>query len=134
MAADIMQEQILCDDVLHWVTDDLGYHAYSRGGLVLSIVRSASIQPTISDEQDYVTWLWVEALQGFFVMRQRIVETQPQGWVIVRRLTPSAHHGFFADFRDGFEGWVEGFADLEVDSPDQGGGGAVTSSVNPAGK
>lgn len=128
MSAEIMQTHVLDEEIAHWVSDDRGYHAYTRGGTALHIVRSASVQPPIKRPEDYPTWLWVEALQGFYLARQRIVDGVPQEWRLVRQLVPSERHGFFVDFQDVIAAYL-----IDLEQGEAGSGGDTRPApITPA--
>lgn len=100
MSVEIVQEEEMDEEVLQWVVDASGYHAYTRAGLGLQIIRSASVQPPIENPAQYQTWLWMETVQGFFLARQSVIESVPQEWRLARRITPGEAHRFFVDFKD----------------------------------
>ncbi|MBI2265206.1 MAG: hypothetical protein HYU64_08545 [Armatimonadetes bacterium] len=77
-----------------------GYYAVSTNGRIINIVRSASIQPEIRNHEDYVTYLWVEAQEGFFVFSQRVLNQRCEEWMVRRRITPSDKAEFFASHKD----------------------------------
>lgn len=127
---EIVQTEIVDDEVTHWVSNDLGYHAYTRGGLALSIIRSASVQTPIAHPERYPTWLWLETVQGFYLARQMVVDSIPQTWHLVRRLTPAEPHAFFSAFRDAAADFVSTLAcEEDPSSPALGQLDAASASV-----
>lgn len=123
MSAEILQTVVLDDEIAHWVSDVQGYHAYTRGGAALHVVRSASVQPPITHPEDYHTWLWIQALQGFYLARQRIIDGVPQEWRVVRQIVPSEGHGFFVDFRDDLVDYLVALEQGEAEVGETGGQG-----------
>jgi hypothetical protein len=108
MAVDIVNERVIRDEIVHWVYDDLGYYAYAGSGLTLNIVRSISVQLPIENPDDYSTFLWLETLQGFFLARQRLLDSSPQGWWLIRELMPDESHAFFQRFGDSIHDYLAG--------------------------
>lgn len=100
LSADLESERVMEDEVLHFVTHETGYRAYTARGLRLDIIRSESIQPDIGDPGDYYTWLWTETFQGFYLMRQRVTASRAAGWEVVREFVPRDPYGFYFDFLD----------------------------------
>ncbi|MBM3464682.1 MAG: hypothetical protein FJX76_21505 [Armatimonadetes bacterium] len=90
----------LKDTIVQFVTSEHGYFAYSAQGRSLTIVRAHSYQPEIVDEEEYHTWLWVESLDGFYVLRQQIVAHEPKEWTIVAEIIPAERYAFFIEFLD----------------------------------
>lgn len=107
MPVEIVDEHLVRDEVVHWVYDDFGYHAFTSSGMTLNIIHSVSVQLPIERPEDYFTYLWLETLQGFYMARQRIVESAPQGWWLVRQLIPGNTYNFFQEFQDNIEDYLE---------------------------
>jgi hypothetical protein len=106
----IRSEDVLDDVVKQFVVDAHGYFAYAASGLTLTIVRALSVQPPIADDQDYYTYLWVESVNGFFLLRQQVLQCAAQSaqeWVVVRRIEPNDTFNFFFEFLDGIEEYVK---------------------------
>jgi hypothetical protein len=95
--------QELLDPVEHFETSEQGYFAYSRGGRTVIIMRAQPIQPPIGDADDYLTLLWVHALDGYYALAQQIVAGTPRRWYLVRRWEASWGLDFFHEFADGWE-------------------------------
>jgi len=91
-------ERVLEDPVPHFVTNEHGYFAYADSGLSLTIVRAHSFQTPITDPENYPSYLWVESVNGFYLLRQEVLEGAPQPWVIVREVLPEEPHNFFYEF------------------------------------
>lgn len=104
----IAEERLIDDPVEHFVTNENGYFAYSQSGRALAIVHAHSIQPPIDNADDYQTFLWVETVDAFFLLRQRIVNAEPQAWSIVREIVPYQRHNFFYHFIDVLAEYLDG--------------------------
>ncbi len=50
------------------------------------IIKCHPFQPEISDHLNYSAYLWVKAIQGYFLLRQRFIEEHPCEWRIVREV------------------------------------------------
>ena len=83
------------DDVTHFVVYEKGYYALLRTGRRLDITRIHAFQPGIDDFDDYFGYLFIESIDGFFIMRQRILENRAQMWVAVAELVPFETGDFF---------------------------------------
>jgi hypothetical protein len=84
------------DEVLHF---EMGasYTAWTRSGQALRILRACSYQPPLRDPENHPTFLWVEALEGFYLLRQHLLGVQPLPWYVLRRVVPDPGecHFFF---------------------------------------
>lgn len=129
MSIDIINERLMQDEIVHWVWDTLGYYAFTSSGMSINIVRSTSVQPSIQRPDDYYTYLWLETLQGFFLARQRIVDSAPQGWWIVRQLIPNVGHHFFQAFQDDIASYVERLEARAASDETYGGDSELLSSA-----
>lgn len=107
MAPELVEQKSMREEIVHWVCDGLGYCAFTSSGRGINIVRSASVQPAIASEADYFTYLWIESLQGFFLARQRMIESSGQGWWLVQELTPQSSYQFFYMFQDDIQTHLE---------------------------
>lgn len=94
------------DEVIQFVTHEVSYIAYTRMGRRLDILKSTSVQPPIADQQDYDSYLWVKALQGYFVLRQRYVESIAEPWHVISELEPETDFRFYEEFLDVVEEFV----------------------------
>ena len=65
-----------CDvDVLTFVVDHASYYFIATDGRRADIIRCETFQPGIEDEHDYFFYMWVKATQGYFVLKQRFLES-----------------------------------------------------------
>lgn len=57
------------------------------------IIRCQTYQPEIKNDNDYAFYLWAQAVQGFFLLKQQFVEGRAQQWWLVGEIegvVPSA--------------------------------------------
>lgn len=94
------------DEVIQFVTHDLSYIAYTRTGRRLDITKSMSAQPAIVNPDDYFSYMWVKALQGYFLLRQRYVESVAEPWFVVRELKPETDFRFYEEFLDELDAYL----------------------------
>ena len=50
-------------------------------------MRVQTLQPKIENPEDYDYYMWVEATQGYFILKQRFLENRPQNWQLVGEMT-----------------------------------------------
>ena len=99
----IKEIETIEDEILNFYIDGNIYYAVSKLGIVLNIIHIVSIQPKINDFNDYFTYLWIEALEGFFILRQRIKEKIAEPWVIEKKIIPKNNYNFFNLFEEEFK-------------------------------
>lgn len=101
-------EWTLEDEVLRFITDATSYTARTRAGMELRILRAWSFQPPVEDENNFASFLWIQTLEGFFLLRQHLVGSQAMSWHILRRLIPEpGQPHFFHDFQDELPTYIE---------------------------
>jgi len=94
------EEVVLKEEIRHFLTEPTGYYAISASGRILQILKSQPIQPDIIDFEDFTTFLWVEALDGFYLLSQHFKDGRPGSWYIRRLLVPEERHRFFMLFQE----------------------------------
>jgi len=82
------------DEVLKFVTYPKGYYALLRSGQRLDIIRAFPFQTDISDFNGYYTYLLLQTLQGFFLLRQQVKENRVYPWVVFCEFVPEEPHQF----------------------------------------
>ena len=82
-------------DVTHFIPYDKGYYAILRNGARLDIVRIQAFQPPIENFEDYFSYLLIETLDSFFILRQRVLENRTLPWQTMLELRPVNPAGFF---------------------------------------
>ncbi|MHB2016735.1 MAG: hypothetical protein ACYCW6_07285 [Candidatus Xenobia bacterium] len=94
------------DEIVHFLCDPSIYIAYTRRGLKLHIIRSTTLQPDIANDQDFFSYMWVEAKEGFFLLTQHFLEGVPKLWTVYREMIPTEPQNFFFDFQDDLPAWI----------------------------
>lgn len=95
------------DEVVQFITEQATYTAYTGRGLRLDITRANTLQPAIQDPDDFHTYMWVEARQGFFLLSQRFVKGEAQRWVVYREFIPKESHNFYIRYGDEILKYIE---------------------------
>jgi hypothetical protein len=91
-----------CDvEVLTFVVDQAAYYFIATDGRRADIIRCRTLQPNIDDPDDYFYYMWVQATQGYFVLKQRFVEGQPRNWQLIGEMTTEK------DGPDVFDEWSD---------------------------
>lgn len=97
---------VACDlEVVTFVAAPGAYYfilSDSRRGDVLKV---HTLQPSIEDHDYYASYLWVQALQGYFLMRQLFVEQRAQEWRVVAEFQSQPLESDF--FERQAERWAE---------------------------
>ena len=50
------------------------------------IAKVRTLQPSVKNHSDYFSYMWVQAVQGYFVLRQRFVDGKAQEWRLIREI------------------------------------------------
>ncbi len=85
----------LDDEITLFDIDKNGYYAYLRSGDRLDIMHAFNFQPPIDNPLDFFSFMFVESLQGFFLLRQRILENRPLPWYTYMQFIPEKTTVFF---------------------------------------
>ena len=79
-----------CDiEVITFVATEGAYYFLMGDQRRADIVKCRALQPTIRDHDNYSAYLWVNAYQGYFVLRQRFVEGRAEGWTVIAEVQVS---------------------------------------------
>ncbi|HEY3999361.1 MAG TPA: hypothetical protein VGO93_10875, partial [Candidatus Xenobia bacterium] len=70
--------------------------------------RTHTFQPDIVDEDDFHTYMWMEARQGWFLLTQRFVKGEAERWKVYREMIPRDSVNFFMRFTDVLPEYVQG--------------------------
>jgi len=89
---DIIQ---LDDEIALFECGENGYYAYLRSGRRLDIQRVFNFQPPIENFDDYFSYMFVQSLQGFFLLRQRMLENRPLNWRVFLEFRAAEPHLLF---------------------------------------
>jgi hypothetical protein len=95
------------DEVLNFVTEQSVYSAYTGRGLRLDIIRTSTHQPPIVDAEEFRTFMFLEARQGFFLLSQQFVKGAAQRWVVYRELIPKDSFDFYKRFSERLSAYIE---------------------------
>ncbi len=71
---------------LEFITAGSAYYFVTSDGRRMDVAKVRSIQPEIQDHDRYPSYLWVEAVQGYYVLRQWFMGGRPGGWRLIREL------------------------------------------------
>lgn len=96
----IKEEILLEEEIIDFYIENGVYFAVSVKGKNYYIKKIVTIQPEILDENDFFTYLWMETLEGFFLLRQRIKNGKPQKWVIEKEVVPFEYFNFFEIYQE----------------------------------
>ena len=97
----LVEEEIEIDEpVKHISSDETNYIIITETGRLLNVVKSVSIQPFIEDPDRFLTYLWVEAKEGFYLLSQRFECGAGQGWTLMKQFIPVEELTFFLEYRD----------------------------------
>lgn len=81
-----MAEHFVEEEVQGFFIEGSWYYVVLQSGRVLNILHSSLIQPDIYNADDYYTYLLIEAKEGFYLFRQRIVKNVASGWILERQM------------------------------------------------
>lgn len=98
----IKQVRTIEEEISHFCVEQNNYYAVSSSGFILNIIQVSSIQLEIKDVNDYDTHLWVEAKEGFFLLRQNIKEKVAGAWILEKEIVPTDKTDFFNIFKEKF--------------------------------
>ena len=73
-----------CDvEITTFVVDQGAYYFVASDGRRGDIIRCETLQPGIENPDDYDFYMWVQAIQGYFILKQRFLEGRPQNWCLI---------------------------------------------------
>jgi hypothetical protein len=84
------------DEVLNFVTTTDSYTIFVHPRLRLDVARCQNKQ--LPDQHD--GYIWLQAVQGYFVLEQRLDYGKPGPWMVIFEVTPDA-------YSSSFFGWVD---------------------------
>ncbi len=85
------------DEVITFETYESGYYALLRRGERLDIIKTLTFQPAIISSDCYSSHIFLEALQGFFLLRQQVIDGAFQHWEVCAEFVPHQPHSFFSE-------------------------------------
>jgi hypothetical protein len=93
----LLESFIVLEEEVHlFEAYEHGYFALLQRGPRIDILRIFNFQPEICDFNDYPTYMFIESMQGFFIMRQDVREGRPGPWIVCAELHPRNPIAFFA--------------------------------------
>ena len=121
-------QSVLRGAVLDFVSTPSSYTIYVEPALRLDVARCQSLEAGPLPDGPYWSYLWVQAVQGFFVLRQPIIEGRPGPWEMLYQVEPD-------EFSSLFFPWVEeNFQQLIRDWNERSGEVALPSLGNDPGE
>ncbi|MCD4782555.1 MAG: hypothetical protein K8T10_01860 [Candidatus Eremiobacteraeota bacterium] len=91
------------EEVRQFVTEMHSYYGVTSSGLILNIIYHDIISGEIKDPLDYFGYMFVECVDGFYILRQRFVKGIALDWVLEVELKPEERYQtLFYDLRDIF--------------------------------
>lgn len=75
---------IPCDiEVVTFVASEGAYYFVLGDCRRADIIKCRTLQPAIRDHLNYSSYLWVKAYQGYYLLRQRFVDSHAQEWRLI---------------------------------------------------
>lgn len=87
-------------EVLHFLTTANAYTIFYEPYGRMDVARCTSMTPDAPPEGDFWCYMWVQSVQGFFVLHQPVLEGKAGTWSVIFEIVP-------AEFSAGFFSWVE---------------------------
>lgn len=83
------------------MVDQGAYYFVASDGRRGDIVKCQTHQPEIQNGDDYFYYMWVKAIQGYFVLKQQFLEGQAQQWYLIGEVeTEETSPAFFDELTD----------------------------------
>lgn len=70
-------------DIRTFVVDNGAYYFIAVDGRRGDIIRCQTYQPGIGESEDYYFYMWVQSLQGYFMLRQRFEGGRAGDWQLL---------------------------------------------------
>lgn len=91
-------------EIQTFVVDTGSYYFVAVGGLRGDIRRCRTFQPDIKDPDDYFFFMWVESVQGYFLLKQQFLEGRAQEWYLIAEIiTEESGPAFFEELSEAME-------------------------------
>lgn len=91
------------EEVRHFVTETHSYYGVTSSGLVFIIINHDVISGVVEDTRDYFGYMFVECVDGFYILRQRFIKGIALDWVLEVELElEERYQTLFYDLRDIF--------------------------------
>ncbi len=94
-----------CDiEVITFVATEGAYFFATGDRRQVDIMKCRTLQPEISDHENYSSYLWVKGYQGYFLLKQLFVDHRPGEWRVIREVEPEPEDfEFFERYGDELE-------------------------------
>lgn len=81
--------------VCNFHSSPTAYVAFCQDNMRLDIAKCRNYLPPVIDPMDHCHYMWVQSLQGFFILRQQIREKVSDEWYVVAEVTPDEFSSYF---------------------------------------
>lgn len=96
----VKEEIAMEEEIIDFYIEDGVYFAVSTSGRIFHIRKIVGIQPEIINEEEFFTYLWMETIEGFFLLRQQIKEGKVSKWTIEKEIIPFEYFNFFENYQE----------------------------------
>jgi len=91
------------EEIRQFVTEIHSYYGVTRSSRIFNIINFDVINEEIEDSLDYFVYMFVECVDGFYILRQRFVKGFALDWVLEVELeTGEKYQSLFYEIRDVF--------------------------------
>lgn len=99
--------QLRKGEVLEFVTTQESYTIHVKPNLRLDVARCSQFRVDADSPTSFWSYLWLQSVQGFFVLRQATLEGRTLGWEMVYEVVPAEFSSsFFPWLSDHFEALI----------------------------
>lgn len=99
-------------EVLEFVSTDASYVVHIKPNLRLDIARVSNFRVDTEHPGIHWAYMWLQTVQGFFVLRQLVIRNRPAAWELLYEVTPAEFSsGFFPWLGDHFEELIQTWND-----------------------
>lgn len=74
-------------EIINFVTEGGVYCFKTADRRRGDIAKVRTLQPSVLNHDDYYSYMWVQAVQGYFLLRQQFLGGQAQEWRLIREIT-----------------------------------------------
>jgi hypothetical protein len=83
------------EEVKDFMTERSAYYGITRSGFLFNIMRTKTIQPHIEDENDYHSYMWIQCIDGYYLLRERFINGYGIGWYLEAEIIPGSRSSDF---------------------------------------
>jgi len=91
--------------VINFCSSAASYVAYCQDNFRLDIAKCRNYLPPDVDPEEHFHYMWVHAVQGFFLLRQRVRGRLNEEWYIIGEIVPHEFSSYF--FEEAWENFEE---------------------------